>query len=159
MCTKVGPMATSSEAATPVSFTHSPTSLLLNRDELDQGLHGLFGVLPLCPYGYLVALLRAKGHDLQRALGVRFAPVFDHHDLRGISLGRLDELGRRAGVETVREADRCFFLYHLRYYVRSSLHTGPALAILHAHSRSSQSTSASWRSCRNRAPSAPSATR
>src|ERR687890_770817 len=44
-------------------------SVLVLRDELDQGLHSLFRVA-FGPDHYLLALLGSQGHDLHGALGV-----------------------------------------------------------------------------------------
>src|SRR5215210_2184739 len=109
--TKTGPTATPYEAPTPVSLGPSPNSVLILRDELREGVHGLLGVLPLRADHYPLTFLRQPRH-LHHALGVNLAVAFDHHDLRREPLCRLDELRRWSAVEPLFGADRRLPLRH-----------------------------------------------
>src|SRR5919202_3840869 len=89
--TKAGPTTAPSEAPMPASFTGLLVSfsltrdilslrlrrlVLVFRDELDQGLHGLFRIVSLGPDHYLVALFSASRRALGRDLRVGLALAF-----------------------------------------------------------------------------------
>src|SRR5215207_564133 len=122
---KAGPTTAPSEAPTPKSLTGSlmpsspighplsfrlrlmpNSSVLVLRDQLDQGLHGFLCVISLSPDHYLVTLLGSQSHDLHRAFGVGLLFAFDHRYLGVELLSLLDELRRRSGVKPRFGSDR-----------------------------------------------------
>src|SRR3712207_4337320 len=87
-CTKTGPTAIPSDAATPTilpltsASTRHPSSLVLVLAyQLDQGIHGLFRILSLGPDHYLIAFFCRQRHDLHRALGVCLLVALDDYYL------------------------------------------------------------------------------
>src|SRR5215212_10599827 len=111
--TKAGPTATPSEAPTPISLAGSPNSVLILRDELREGVHGLLSIVPLRADDYPLAFFRQPRH-LHHALRVDLAVAFDHHDLRREPLRRLDELRSWSAVDPLFGADRRLPLRHTR---------------------------------------------